>query len=415
MKISFISYEYPPESGYGGIATYVYQAAKILQKRGHYIEIFASSPKCNSCENEDGILVHRVKETSRQNFHIKIAEVFSRRHKEINFDVIESPEYCSEAQGIVKIYPDIPLIVKLHTPSFIINRIRYEQMSFIDKIRCYIGTIRRGIKPPEDFWVYRPKHDAEMYHTLNADEITTPSVAMGEELIKIWGLDKNKVVCIPNPYVPSTKLLEIPTDTDTNVISFIGRLEIRKGVIDLAKAIPLILHQYPNAKFRFIGAPLISPNPRMDMRQYLEQMLEPYKSSVEFTGHVSLEEIPYYLANTDICIFPSIWECFGIVCLEAMAAGRGIIASNAGGMAEILDYGYTGKLIPPRNPQQIAQAAIELLGNPQLRIKLGELARSRVVREYNTERFGVLQESSYQRAISRRKAAGIRSVVYAKN
>jgi len=130
---------------------------------------------------------------------------------------------------------------------------------------------------------------------------------------------------------------------------------------------------------------------------------------VEFTGPVALDNVPDVLATTDICVFPSIWDNFPNVCLESMAAARGIVGSSAGGMADMLDFGRVGRIIPPRSSRKIAQAVIELLKDPELRMKLGQMARDRLLKEYNPERVGFLQEANYTRAIERRRAIGARS------
>ncbi len=409
MNIAFISYEYPPDTSNGGIATYMYQVAAILQQRGHYVEVFAGS--LHRCEThiENGIVVHRIQEQNNFLFSEKIGRLFAERHSTVRFDVLEGPEISACASWAVHLVPDIPLVVKLHTPRFLINKINYVKPLFHQKLRWYLGGLRRGQKPtPFPSYNYDVTTDIERLHTLDADEITTPSQALGEKLIEAWDLPTEKVVHIPNPYIPNTELLDIPVETQTNTITFVGRLEVRKGILELAQAIPLILKRHPDARFRFVGTPLPSPLPGLDMQAYLERKLKRYRNSLEFTGPVELEHIPKILAVTDICVFPSRWENFPNVCLEAMAAARGIVGSSAGGMSEMLDQGKAGRLIPPYKSKKIAEAVIELLKNPELRMKLGEAARDRVLSEYNLERIGALQEVSYQRAIKLRQHLGAR-------
>ncbi len=409
MKIAFISYEYPPDTAYGGIATYIYQAARILQRRGHHVEVFVGSPHRCGTETEDGIIVHQIVEKNRQEFSEHIGRIFAERHTTVKFDVLEGPEISAEARGAVELVPDIPLVVKLHTPSFLIGQLNYVQPSFLMKARRYIGALRRGSKPtPFPRWEYNPHDDIERIHAFQADDIAAPSRAIGDLLIKVWGLDPANVSHAPLPYIPSEELLNVPIGTHTNVVNFLGRLETRKGVLDFARAIPLILRRHPQTKFRFVGPAWQSPKPNLDMRQYLEIQLRRYRNSLDFTGHIPLDQIPSLLATTDVCVFPSIWESFGLVCIEAMSAGRGIVASSAGGMAELLNYGEVGRLVPPHSPEKIAAAVIELLDNPGLRMRLGQAARDRVLAEYNLERIGELQEASYVRAIQRRRALGVR-------
>lgn len=413
MKIALISYEYPPDTAYGGIATYMYQVAKMLVQRNHHVEVFTCSLDRSGTYFEEGVTVHRIlaeeDRNNRKYFTGRIAKVFTKRHCQVKFDVIEGAEIEAHTREILQFVPEIPLVIKLHTPTFICSQLGYLKLPLELKARIILGALRRGRKPqllekPH----YNAENDVERLHTLEADEITTPSIAMGEKLIDVWQLPKDKLVHIPNPYIPSENLLRIPIDTKTNVISFIGRLEMRKGVTDLTEAIPLILKHYPEAKFRFVGQSCRpSPNFRLDMQEYIEKRLKRYIKALEFTGYKPLDKIPEMLSTTDICVFPSRWENFPNVCLEAMAAGRGVVGSNAGGMVDMLSAG-AGLLVDPYNPPQIAEAVLKLLKEPNLRMKLGMAARDRVLSEYNLQKIGDLQEASYIRAIKRRQILGRR-------
>ncbi len=409
MKIAFISYEYPSNSAYGGIATYVYQVARMLHQRGHHVEVFTINHHRCGTETEDGIVVHRIGKKSKQDFSRYIGQVFAEQHARVKFDVLEGSEVSAPAGGAVQLVSEIPLVVKLHTPSFLIKQLNYVKPSLQMKIRRYVGALRRGDKPkPFTRSQYDLNNDVERIHTLDADEITTPSKALGKKLIETWELPTEKVFHIPNPYIPSQELLSIPIETHSNVVTFIGRLEIRKGILELAQAIPQILRQQPNTKFRFVGSSWPSPQPDLDMQQYLEKNLRRYRKSLEFTGRVALDSIPSVLAATDVCVFPSLWENFPNVCLEAMSAARGVVGSSAGGMVEMLGDDAFGRIVPPCSPEKITEAVIELLVKPELRMRLGQAARDRVLTEYNLERIGALQEASYARAIERRRALGAR-------
>jgi glycosyltransferase involved in cell wall biosynthesis len=122
---------------------------------------------------------------------------------------------------------------------------------------------------------------------------------------------------------------------------------------------------------------------------------------IEFSGAVQYSQISEFLADTAVGVFPSYWENFPYVCLEAMAAGCGVIGSSCGGMAEIIEHGRTGLLVPPRNPRVIAEALIELLRDPARRAAMGAAARAHVVQAYSAEAIAPLQEASYARAIAR--------------
>ena len=417
MKIAFITYEYPPDTPFGGIATYVHQAAKMLHSRGHSVEVFAGSQHRSGTENREGFLVHRVQELELRNFYRPIGEIFARRHAIVQFDVLEGPEFAADAREAVRLVPEIPLVVKLHTPSILLFKLNYStppSFSFRTKVGRYIYSIFNGLRPR---WGHDPAleiHRAqtieanriERLHALDADEIVAPSKALGKAIIDEWGLNPEIISHVPYPYQASERLLKIPVDTHTNVVAFLGRLEVRKGVLDLAKAIPNVLRQFPEARFRFVGPSDVSPDPTVNMEQYLKMMLRKFNKAVEFTGGVPMDRIPEVLAAADICVFPSIWENFPLVCLESMAAARGIIGSNAGGMKDMLDK--AGKLIPPNSPDDIAKGLIDLLKNKELRMALGHAARRRLLKEYNADRIGVLQEACYIRAKKRRRSKGVR-------
>ncbi|MBA2748666.1 MAG: glycosyltransferase family 4 protein [Tatlockia sp.] len=398
MKIAFISYQYPPDTADGGISTYVKQASNMLQVRGNQVEVFAASRQRSGTETQpNGVVVHRIRnEKLHTDFAKLIAQIFANRHNEIGFDVLEGPDYWADARLAVQLVPEIPLVVKLHTPDVLSRQlVKFNlRKALRRKLDFYIGGINLFV-------------DMEGVHALAADEIAAPSQSIADKLIKLWGLEPEKVHIFPLPYSPSAESLTIPLNTLTNTVSFIGTLEIRKGVIDLAKAIPLILAKQPQTKFRFVGAFAASPNPKQNMFEYLQDLLQPYLKSIEFTGKLPPEQIPSALSATDICVFPSLWESFGYVCLEAMAAGRAIVGSSAGGMAEMLNSDKVGRLVPPKSPEKIAQAVLELLTAPQLRQQLGYAARARVIEQYNIERIGSLQEASYNRAIAYKKAKGL--------
>jgi glycosyltransferase involved in cell wall biosynthesis len=111
-----------------------------------------------------------------------------------------------------------------------------------------------------------------------------------------------------------------------------------------------------------------------------------------------LEAIPTQLALVDMCVFPSIWENFPNVCLEAMAAGRGVIGSSSGGMSDMLVDG-AGKLIPPHSARAIAAAVLDWLVHPDARIAAGARARQRVLDCYNGPTIGARMEFTYHEAI----------------
>jgi glycosyltransferase involved in cell wall biosynthesis len=234
-----------------------------------------------------------------------------------------------------------------------------------------------------------------------ADEIAAPSLAVAEAAVEWTGRARGKISVFPYAFQPSQEFLHIPAGGRTNRVTYLGRLEERKGVIDLADSIPTVLAAHPEARFRFVGMAMGSPRKGQDMQAFLAKRLSQVANAVEFAGPVSPSEIPRVMAETDILVAPSHWESFGLVCCEGMAAARAVIGSSAGGMVEILDKGRCGLLAKPREPSQLANLILQLLGDPEKRRLLGEAGRRRVLENYAPPRFQNLQMASYQRAITR--------------
>jgi len=167
-------------------------------------------------------------------------------------------------------------------------------------------------------------------------------------------------------------------------------------------AIPSVLNAVPEAKFRFIGAVQNHPTSGLPYDKWIRLRLPKHTDRLEFAGKYPLERMVEAYDSLDICVFPSLWENFPNVCLEAMAAGRPIIASSAGGMAEMLDDGGVGRLIASRDSVSLAREIISLLISPAERIRLGELARKRVLETYNDGVIGEMMERIYHEAIDRK-------------
>jgi len=418
MKIAFISYEYPPDAAYGGIATYVNQAVRMLYTRGHAVEVFTSSPIRSGTVDEAGVLVHRVREPDHFNFSAAIGPKFAERHEQVGFDVVEGPEYGADAMHAVRRVPDIPLVVKLHTPSFLISAATYGGLRLKDPLRWRLlrGRIRefivRSMRGAHPIWRYTHKYalDEERDHALQADEIASPSKALAEIVTDAWQLDSIKISHVPYPFVPNDALIQISAGGSQGNVLYLGRLEVRKGVLDLATAIPMVLKERPEVHFNFIGPDDESPWRSIGMRDYLKQKLRNHASSVELLSSIPNDKLADVFAAADVVVIPSIWENFANVCLESMSAARAVIASESGGMAEMLDFGNVGRIIPPRDPGTLAKTIIELLSKPDLRHRLGTLARERLLDEYKIDRIGTMQEQSYRRAIQRRALAGRRAI-----
>jgi len=400
VRIAFISHEFPPETGGGGIGTYLAQVTGLLAQSGHDIRVFAGSPDAHSrVDLPHGGQLIRVPAEPGSGFRKAVVSPFLNEHAVHPFDVIEGTDFDASALDIKRAAPDLPYVVKLHTPRFVIDELHARRPGAWSQLRMTLGALRRGRWPRAVPIRMRPPAQAEIEAVRLADEIAAPSQAVGDAALGWTRLDRGRISVFPYPFVPGPELLGIPAGGATNRITCLGRLEERKGVIDLADAIPLVLARNPRARFRFVGRSVPHGPTGRDMREFLQARLGRYADQVEFLGPRPPHEVPNLLADTDILAAPSHWESFGLVCCEGLAAARAVLGSSHGGMAEILANGKYGVLVPPHQPGEIARALLDLLANPSRRADLGTAGRQHILDHFSARRVLAAQIASYQRAI----------------
>lgn len=412
MKIAIISYEFPPDTAIGGIATYTWHAARMLSRAGHYVEVVCASPHRGGPETVDGVVVNRV-HTSDQGisgFGRAAAIVLTERHRTIaGFDVVESPEYRAEGAEFAAAHPTVALVVKLHTPTYLVRRLTETRFGPVNKARFAIGALRRGRWPA---WPPTPDLRPLEYERLlahAADRVSAPCADIARIVGGDWGLPAERVAVHALPFESPGDLDHVPppgTGPGTHIL-FVGRLEPRKGAQHLGTALRLVHRHRPDATLRCLGRICHSPVVGQQMDDYLRRQAGPSGRAIEFPGPQPRERLAAEFDAADVCVFPSLWENFPYVCQEAMTAARPIIASSAGGMAEMLADG-AGVLVEPGSPRRWAEAIIPLLADTCRRRELGEAARHRVNEQYSYAAILPLQLACYEEAIRHRKARGAR-------
>ena len=182
-------------------------------------------------------------------------------------------------------------------------------------------------------------------------------------------------------------------------IFFVGRLENRKGVMDLLKAYRLLRKAGCECRLLLAGAgPL-----EKQVRRYL---LTRRTGGVELLGRISETEKTRLFATADVFVAPATGrESFGIVLLEAMAAGKPIVASDIHGYRSVVRRGEQGLLVPPQNPRALAGALARLLSDDALRERMGASGRERV-RQFSWENVTAKVEAYYEFVIRRLATQG---------
>jgi len=414
VRIALFSYEYPPETAAGGIATCTHHTARMMAGCGHEVEVFAGSFVRSNRSTTEGVTVNRIRHDNHETFSVAAAPVFTERHAAARFDLMESPELLAEAAAAFNHAPEVARVVKIHSPNTLLHTSthgQYHPPSFFDRVRLHLDALSQGEKP---YWAgsgqpapmtehHRFIETMEREIACQADAVITPSVHLGQFISDSWQIPSDKLHHVPNVFMPSPAMLGIPTDSRTHRVTYIGRLEPLKGVFDLARAIPIIRKQFPSTRFRLIGESQYS-DIFGDLGQYLRKtLLRRDMDVIEIPGPVPAEQIISSLNETEICVLPSILDNFPYACLEAMAAGRGVIGTVETGMAEMIEDGVSGKLVPKFSPQAISEAVCHWLAHPDLRQEAGIAARERVCNAYSPSVLGPMQEQAYTQALVRRE------------
>lgn len=415
MRIALFSYEFPPQTARGGIAASSYQTAQMMARRGHHVEVFAGSEERASSSIEDGVMVHRVlhPDQDHDRFHQVIAPVFAQRHATVGFDLFESPELLAEGLSTMKLTPRVARVVKVHSPNaFLLEAThgQYPPPGIRERVRLHFDALRQGQKPYWAGFGHATPQSAELREQFSrerevveqADTLISPSNHLAARIVDEWHIDASIIHNVPNVFQPGGALLDIPAQTSTACIAFVGRLEPLKGVFDLARAIPLIRRRYPAVTFKLIGETQQS-DLFGDMGHYLRRtLLRNEIDQTELVGPTPADQVASHLAAADICVFPSIFDNFPYVCLEAMAAARGVVGTHGTGMAEMIADRETGRLVLPQQPRAIADAVLDLLKNPQERMRMGAAAREHVLATYCPAALAPRQEKAYQQAMEQR-------------
>lgn len=392
MRIGFFVYEYPPQI-VGGLGTYAEYITQEFVDLGHDVSVFTlNNNGLHTREIMKGVEVHRPQIADATNVW--------------PFFVVDDLKKWGTN---IKLFNDIFIYNILSATKLINDLIRKEKYVFdIVCVHDWLSSIaglvvKNETKIPVVFhthsteWGRSGGQGSEVVsHLENAmaqdsDKIVTVSYAMQEDLIKHgWQSSKISVVwngVDPERYDPVNvqkqdvaairKKYGIPSDW--NMLLFVGRLTWVKSVRNLLQAMPMILKEYPNTKLVILG--------KGDEQNDIEETairLNIKDNIVYRFDFVSEKERILHYAASDVCIFPSIYEPFGIVSLEAMALEKPVVVGARGvvGFKEQVINGGTdqnGVHINGEDPADIAWGIKEMLRDPEKAKNWGENGRRRVL------------------------------------
>ena len=245
-------------------------------------------------------------------------------------------------------------------------------------------------------------NDTEWMLTYEASEVIVNSNYMKNELQRLFGLPYEKINVVPNG-VKLDLYAGIERDYEfrrryamdnEKIILFVGRLVYEKGVQNLIAAMPKILANYHDAKLVIAGK-----GPMLDeLRGEVDYL--GLGNKVYFTGYLNSKQCRQMYKCADIAVFPSTYEPFGIVALEAMLSGNPIVVSDIGGLNEIVDHCVNGMKSYAGNANSIADSILTLLFNQELAKSCVEKAQEKVRTQYNWTKIADDTHFIYEKAIA---------------
>ncbi len=387
MKILMLTWEYPPRV-VGGISRVVYDISRTLLKDGHDVTVVTyREGNAPYFEIDKGVKVYRVDTyminpnnfidwVMQLNFNMiaKVNEIISEQGY---FDVIHAHDWlvAYTAKTLKNSY-NIPIVATIHATEAGRNSgIHDEQQRYIN--------------------------DTEWMLTYESAEVIVNSNYMKNELQRLFGLPYEKINVIPNGVNLS---LFNGVERDYNfrrkyamdnekIILFMGRLVYEKGVQHLISAMPKILEGYRDSKLIICG--------KGEMQEELQRQAEAMGigNKVYFAGYMNGKDVQKMYKAADIAVFPSTYEPFGIVALEAMLSENPVVVSDIGGLDEIVEHRVNGMKAYCGNPNSIADSILELLYDYKLCADITKKAKNKVRNEYNWSKIAQDTHFTYQKAI----------------
>ncbi len=370
----------------GGIARHVYGLAKSLVTIGNDVGVVTLDfPGVPDYEETEGFKVYRSRtEVGHPNF-LNWAFLFNHflekrlavANNDFDFDLIHIHDWLVAPSGIgFKHFLNKPLVCTMHSTEH--------------------G--RSSLHDPDSYMI----DGMEWWACYEAGRIIVTSNSMKGEICGHFNIPHENVDIIPN----AVEVEKYHTDVDRRAVRrrfgvgdheklvlYVGRLVPQKGVEYLIRAMPRISWRFPESKFVIVGEGW--------MRGHLEWLADQsgQRWRTNFTGFISDEDLIALTKGADVMVVPSVYEPFGIVALEGMAAGVPVVASQVGGLAEVVEHDKTGVWAYPRSPDSIAWGVERVLSDTGYRDWLVKNATEAVKSRFSWEAVAKQTVEVYKRVL----------------
>lgn len=384
MRICLISREFAPFFG-AGIGTYAAAWCRALAGAGHEVHVVSRDHpglRERGPAMFPGVTFHVVDPSlgpprldhnyPYARHALAVLETVRRLHERRPFDVIEYPDYWAEGHAIGRAarslgaFPGAVTVCRLHMSSALCRELDGD--TTYPHFAAYLDIM---------------EHES----IADADLVLSPSTGLLEltrermERERVGPVHRGAVLRYPFDGLSVDDLGDRSAPSEPGSILCIGRLEPRKGQDILIEAAALLRDRGVAAQLVLAGGDTgMGPFGR-SMRKHLSSLIGRHGlgDRVAFAGPVPRAGLGALIARASVCVFPSRWDNYPNALLEAMACGKAVVATAAGGPGEIIEHERSGLLCAAADPESLADAVERLLGDASLRGVLGASARERVL------------------------------------
>jgi len=386
ISVMMLTWEFPPRI-IGGISPHVYYLSKSLARNGVKIYVVTCDfPGAPQHENVDGVEVFRIDsyKNPSPDFATWVYLMNVNMQKEAaalvnslgeTVDIFHAHDWLVADVGIgLKHVFRKPLLTTVHSTE--------------------IGR-RNGIH----FDYERMIHETEAWLTYEAWKVICCSDYMVSHVRWAFGLPHDKLDMIPNgvnaEVYAKTEIDDLNSFRskfalpEEKIVLFVGRLVYEKGVHVFVNAVPKVLEK-TNAKFVIVGNGY--------MKEQLSNLVRGMglAHKVLFTGFVDDETLRKLQRCADVSVVPSLFEPFGIVALEAMAAKSPVVVSDTGGLSEIVEHDVTGVKVYPENPDSLAWGIKKVLLDDTYANSIKTNAHKKIQEKYNWDKIAQNTKTLYE-------------------
>lgn len=392
MRVLMLSWEYPPYI-VGGLGRHVTEIVPALVQQG--VEVHLVAPRWTggeATERSCGLNVYRVDPpigpagdfyTTAWQTNLKLEEAGYNICQQHDIQLIHNHDWLTGFAAVaLKRNFKTPLLTTIHAT---------------ERGRA------RGLLVSE---TQRSIHSVEWWLTYESWRIICCTRYMADEVVTFFQTPTDKIDVIPNGVNADRFDRWVGTDLsrfrnlyalpEEKIVFYVGRVVQEKGVHVLIEAVPRVLAENPLAKFVVAGTGDLLPALRK--RAWDLGVGE----KVLFTGFIPDEDRDRLYKVASCAVFPSLYEPFGIVALEAMAAKVPVVVSLVGGLQEVVKHGETGITVYPDNPESLAWGINHTLSRPDWAAQRVENAYRMVVEEYNWSRIARSTIQVYERILAER-------------